>query len=428
MKLSCIAAFILSGLSAVAFAAEPALKREGGAPPKTSKRSRIPSETPWTVRLQTDVAHVQRGFRGEFALLVKDLKTGEQYSYNASTPMYLASGIKVPVMMALYKEVSEGRMSLDDELVLGPDDIRDGAPLLNYLRVGTPVTLRILLEAMIQQSDNAATDMIIDHIGVDTVNEVLPAQSIFGFGRITTLIDVRRLVYRELDTRTAGLSPKDIFRLRLTKPLDARLDKLASMLDEPAGTFTAGDLSFAYATYYARGYNSAPMTSMAALLERIATGQAINKKASREMLDIMLGTQTGVRRIRGGLGPDVPLAHKTGTQYRRTCDFGIFYLADDHPVIFAISVKGGSRRAAEGVMSRLARKAHAYLNRMDAGDDVQSPDASGIAADELELLDPESRGAPKKRKSRRKSRARRKTPKKKRVGASQDELPISDAL
>ncbi len=79
-------------------------------------------------------------------------------------------------------------------------------------------------------------------------------------------------------------------------------------------------------------------------------------------------------------------------------------------------------------MSRLARKAHAYLNRMDAGDDVQSPDASGIAADELELLDPESRGAPKKRKSRRKSRAPRKTPKKKRVGVSQDELPISDAL
>ncbi len=373
---------------------------------------------PWPVRLQTAVARVQRGFRGEFALFVKDLKTGVQYTYNASTPMYLASGIKIPVMVALFKEVDEGRMSLDDELTLGPDDVRDGAPLLNYLRVGTPVTLRILLDSMIQQSDNAATDMVIDHIGVDTVNEVLGTYNITGFGPITTLIDVRRLVYRELDSRTRGLTPKDIFRLRLTKPLSARLDKLASMLDEPPGTFSASELGQAYATYYAHGYNSAPMSSMGALLELIATGQAVNAKSSRSMLDVMLGTQTGLRRIRGGIGPNVPLAHKTGTQYRRTCDFGIFYLDDDHPVIFAISVKGGSRRAAEGVMSKLAKKAHDFIS--GSGDALIASELSHIDPDELELLDPESRDRPKKKRGRKKRRRKSKK--------EHGEPALSDAL
>lgn len=426
MKLSCILGLGLTLSMSTSLAAAPEVVAP--APPAAPTSFKVPSVTPWMVRLQTDVAFVQRSFRGEFALFVKDLQTGEQYTYNASTPMYLASGIKVPVMVALFKEVNAGRMSLEDELVLGPDDVRDGAPLLNYLREGTPVTLRILLEAMIQQSDNAATDMIIDHIGLDTVNEVLVAEGIQGFGPITTLIDVRRLVYRELDTRTAGLSPRDIFRLRLTKTLSARLDKLAGMLDEPAGTFSAADLNRAYATYYARGYNSAPMMSMGALLERIATGRAVNEKASREMLDVMLGTQTGPRRIRGGLGPDVPLAHKTGTQYRRTCDFGIFYLAKDHPVIFAISVKGGSRKAAEGVMSKLAKKAHAYLSRTDAGEEVASPDLSGIDADELELLDPESRDQPKTRRIKKKRKSKRKGTSSKPADDGEDDLQESDAL
>lgn len=392
---------------------------QGGTMARTSTRAAQPRViAPWQVRLQTDVAKAQRRFRGEFALFVKDLKTGQRYTYNASTPMYLASGIKVPVMVALFKEIAAGKMSLDDELVLGPDDVRDGAPLLNYLRVGTPVTLRILLEAMIQQSDNAATDMIIEHLGVDTVNEVLPAEGIHGFGPITTLIDVRRLVYRELDPRTAHLSPRDIFRLRVTKPLKARLDKLAGMLDEPPGTFSARDLDLAYSAYYAQGYNSAPVEAMGVLLERIVRGQAVDKSSSRQMLDVMLGTQTGVRRIRGGLGPNVPLAHKTGTQYKRTCDFGVFYLAEDHPVIFAIAVKGGSRRGAEGVMSTLAKKAHQYLRPGPQTYVAELP--LDIDLDELELLDPESRDkANSKKRKKRRGKKKKSRGKKKKRGADE---------
>lgn len=315
----------------------------------------------WPVELQSDVIKAQKRFKGEFALYVKDLSTGQKYTYNASTPMYLASGIKIPVMVALFREVNAGRVKLTDEIVFEREHVRDGAPLLNYLRVGTPVTLKILLDAMIQQSDNAATDLVIGHVGVDTVNQVLEDEGIPGFGPITTLIDVRRLVYRHLDPRTAGFSPRDIFKLRSTKPLDARLDMLAEMLDERPGYFKVADLDRAYRAYYAMAYNSASVESMGYLLERIVSGRVVSKAHSQRMVEVMLGTQTGRRRIRAGLDEDVLLAHKTGTQWRRTCDFGVFYMSPERPVVFAIAVKGGSRRAAEGVMARIARQAYWHL-------------------------------------------------------------------
>lgn len=375
----------------------------------------------WPGRVQEDLSKVQRGFRGEFAVVLKDLSSGTRYTYNAATPMYLASGVKIPVMVALFREIEAGRVSLDDELVLKPEDVRDGAPLLNYLRVGTPVTVNILLEAMIQQSDNVATDMIINHIGVAKVNEALKAEGLAGFGPITTLLDVRRLVYRNLDPRTTALSPGDIFALRVTNPLEARLDKLAEMLGDEPGRYTLADLDRAFRQYYEQGYNSAPLELMAQLLERIVQGKAVSPRASKAMLEIMQGTQTGARRVKAGLGADVTLAHKTGTQYQRTCDFGVFYLAPDRPVVFAIAVKGGSRKAAEAVMAKVARSAYRHLS----GDTTVEPEPEPIFSDEvratldpdeLELLDPTARPGAKKpaaaTKGKKKKRVGRKAPEK----------------
>ena len=127
----------------------------------------------WPVALQTDVVRISKSFGGEFALYVKDLSSGIEYTYNAQTPMYLASGVKVPVMVTLFEQIRAGKTTLDEELIYTAADVRDGAPLMSFLRVGTPVSLKILVEAMIQQSDNAATDMVIRHVGIDNVNKTL---------------------------------------------------------------------------------------------------------------------------------------------------------------------------------------------------------------------------------------------------------------
>ncbi len=370
----------------------------------------------WPASLQTDVAKAQRGFSGEFALYVKDLNEGVVYSYNAKTPMYLASGIKIPVMVALMKRVEAGVLSLDDEIVYKAEDLRDGAPLLSYLRPGTPVQLRVLLDAMIQQSDNAATDLLINHLGVEFVNEVLTEQKIPRFGPITTLIDVRRLVYRNLDPRTAGFTPQDIFRLRTTRPLEKRLAKMAELLDEPIGTVTVGDYHRAYAKYYRAGYNTGTVEGMGELLENIVLGKVINVERSKQMLGVLLGTETGGRRIRAGLPADAALAHKTGTQYRRTCDFGVFFMPGERPVVFAIAVKGGkSRSSRETIMARLARRAYWHLatpserRRIKSVPADHAPMVETDEGEEADLLMTPLLKKAKKRKAARKKKARAST-------------------
>lgn len=344
----------------------------------------------WPVELQTDVLKIAKGFNGEFAVYVKDLSTGVKYTFNADTPMYLASGVKVPVMVALFKQIRARQTTLDEELVYTAADVRDGAPLLSFLRVGTPVSIRILLEAMIQQSDNAATDMIIRHVGLENVNRVLQEEGIFGFGPITTLLDVRRLVYREMDTRTASFSPQDIFSLGVTRPLEKRLLKFTEMLEEPPGTFTAADYQRAFDDYYAQGYNTAPIVAMGELLERLARGKIVDAPASEAMIKVMLGTETGRRRVRAGLPADVPLAHKTGTQFRRICDFSVFFMGEDRPIVFAVAVKNSGRTRSEDVVARLAKRAYWHLASPEERDAaLKRPPPPPAPDDPLDGLDPE---------------------------------------
>jgi beta-lactamase class A len=317
----------------------------------------------WPADLQTEITTIYRSFTGEIGLYVKDLSTGVRYTHNSATPMYIASGVKVAVMVEVFRQLSTKQLTMEEEIVYGPDDVRDGAPVMGHLRVGTPVSIRLLVEAMITQSDNAATDMIMRRVGVPNVSKGLVKEGIFGFGHITTLLDVRKLVYKEVDPRVARLEPADFMAIGLAENMEARLLKLSELLNEPVGHFTAGDIERAFRAYYRTGYNSAPLDAMGTLLERLARGKLVSAEASKQMIDIMLRTQTGTRRVRAGLPPGTPLAHKTGTQYRRICDFGFFWMTPERPVVFAACVKGGqTRKKAEEVIAYMTQRTWAMLS------------------------------------------------------------------
>ena len=79
------------------------------------------------------------------------------------------------------------------------------------------------------------------------------------------------------------------------------------------------------------------------------------------MVDMMLGTQTGEGRISARLPPNARIAHKTGTQYRRTCDVGLLFLPGDRPVVFAACLSGGTGARRDAVISHLAGATYALL-------------------------------------------------------------------
>ena len=320
-----------------------------------------PSLANWPGALQTTVVRAYRGFPGEIHLYVKDVASGVRYTHNAATPAYLASGVKILIMAELFRQIEAGLVSPQEELEYRPEDVRDGSPLLNYVPIGTRLKVRILLEAMIQQSDNTATDMVARRVGIENVNRGLAAMGIEGFGPVTTLFDVRRLVYRYLDPRIADLAPRTMRSIGFARGAKARVLRIAQVLGLPPGSFTVGDLDRAYQAYYATGANSASMEAMGQLLEGIVQGNVVTSSASRAMIELLKGTQTGARRITALLPPSTPVAHKTGTQYRRTCDIGIVFLPGELPVIFSMCIKGGALAQREAILARTARNTYDLL-------------------------------------------------------------------
>ena len=98
----------------------------------------------------------------------RSLDTGEHIAMDEDDVMPTASLIKVPVLVTLYQAVDDGRLRLD-----GPHHVRRTAPMRSAraccrrMSPGVEMTVRDAAVLMIIISDNAATNMCIDLVGVD---------------------------------------------------------------------------------------------------------------------------------------------------------------------------------------------------------------------------------------------------------------------
>jgi beta-lactamase class A len=315
------------------------------------------AQPPWPVSLQAEVTREARRFDGEMAIYIKEISTEIRYTHNAATPVYLASGIKIMVLITVFEEISQGRLQWSEQLGFGEEDVRDGAHELSPKRVGERFSVEQLVGWMMEKSDNAATDLLIKRIGIRAVNAAVQKYGGPEFCWITSMLDVRRNIYEQLDERAVLLTNLQIAELAGKRPLGRRARHLGRLIGEKKKKYTSRDLWKAFQAYYDSGLNSAPLDAVGQLLESIELGKVVSPEASMQMLQIMKRCQTGKRRIRAGLPDKVVLAHKTGTQQKRICDLGIMYLPDEQPVVFAVCLKDfSSRRKAEALISRLAKK------------------------------------------------------------------------
>ena len=106
---------------------------------------------------------------GTFAIAVKDPTTG--FKWNAgSRPMRSASLIKVFIMVEAFEQMKAGQLSAETLLSFTESDRVAGSGLLQELPAGTSRTLLELIELMITESDNIATNLLIDRIGMSAIN------------------------------------------------------------------------------------------------------------------------------------------------------------------------------------------------------------------------------------------------------------------
>lgn len=113
-----------------------------------------------------------KSYDGTMGIYINDLK-GNVITMNADEPFETASTIKVYILAALFDAIEQGNASLTDMLEYKAEHTIDGSGVMNSLEVGTVLSVKNLATLMIIVSDNIATNILIDYLGVDNINDCI---------------------------------------------------------------------------------------------------------------------------------------------------------------------------------------------------------------------------------------------------------------
>jgi len=231
---------------------------------------------------------------GVFAVAFKDLTTGKELFIRERETFHAASTMKTPVMIEVYKQAAQHKLSLSDSVTIKTEfkSIVDGSPYSLraiedsdtniYKEVGTKRTLASLVYDMIIVSSNLATNLVIERVGAQNVTRTM-----------------RDLGAKDIQVRR-GVEDNKAFAQGLNN------------------TTTAYDLMV--------------------LFNKIATGKVVNAEASKAMVATLLDQKFN-SAIPAKLPKDVKVAHKTGSLAGVRHDSGIIILPDGRKYVLVLLSK-----------------------------------------------------------------------------------------
>jgi len=142
-------------------------------PPPTEKQTVL-----W-MKLEKSILDIDRGLDGVMGVAIVDLTDGHKYLLHANDVYPQASSIKICVLAELYRQAQQGKLKLTDLYTVNAADLVQDSDIMGGLTPGvTQITLRDLATMMVAVSDNSATNVLIDRVGMDNVNAFLKAQGL----------------------------------------------------------------------------------------------------------------------------------------------------------------------------------------------------------------------------------------------------------
>ena len=255
-------------------------------------------------------------FRGQLSAYIKNLDTGETFEYNPDLPLPTASICKVPVMIELFKQVEQGKLSLQDRCRLSDDISAHGSGVLSMLYDQPELSFYDYARLMIRVSDNMATDMLIERLTPRAINETMDD---LGFTNTRTSVTLGLYHYRmygvESLPRNRGNDVKT-----LGGSGGNRVDPNSiSYKGIPENNITSG-------------------RDMGQILEQLHAGQIVSASASAAMIDLLKGCKS-TKKIPRHLDSGITVAHKIGGSNRIQGDVGIVYLPTG-PLIVSVMTLG----------------------------------------------------------------------------------------
>ena len=259
--------------------------------------------------LDTDLRAAIAASGAEVGVAFRTIDGRSELMIDPDKEFHAASTMKVPVMIELFRQAAEGRLSLDDALPIRNEfsSIVDGSSYKLsegddsdkeiYAAAGRTLTLRQLNEAMITVSSNFAANLLLEKLGVENIRKTVTRLG--GEG-----MTVRR-----------GVEDQKAFDKGLNNTTTAR--------------------------------------GLLVLLEAIAQGKAVGAAADKEMIAV-LARQKFNDGIPAGVPAGTRVAHKTGSITRIQHDAGIVYAG--RPYTLVILVRGIDDQAkSKALIARISK-------------------------------------------------------------------------
>jgi beta-lactamase class A len=177
--------------------------------------------------LQSLIATLERESGGRLAFACHDLQSDRRFGHRAAEPVPTASVIKLPILVHVALAVAEGELSWGGELALSDGVKVPGTGILKQLSAGLPLSVRDLCVLMTALSDNTATNMLLDLMGIPAINQRMAA---LGYQRT-------RLLRRAFTPDTPASRP---YGLGVTTA-DEMADLLARIARRELGDAAAAD-------------------------------------------------------------------------------------------------------------------------------------------------------------------------------------------
>jgi beta-lactamase class A len=131
-------------------------------------------------KLRSAINDVDAHLDGVMGVAIEDLKTGDEFFLHENEIFAQASSIKIAVLAGLYDQVQQGKLKLTDLYTVQASDLVPDSDIMGGLTPGvTRITLRDLATMMVAVSDNSATNVLIDRVGMNNINAMLDSQGLF---------------------------------------------------------------------------------------------------------------------------------------------------------------------------------------------------------------------------------------------------------
>lgn len=137
-------------------------------------------------------------YNGKMSVYIDDFK-GNKVEIDADEAFETASTIKTYILIDLFQQVHDGLKSLDDILTYTKDNFIEGSGVLQSLDFGAQLSVKNFATLMIIVSDNVATNVMIDYLGIDHINETIKK---WGFNDTTLHNKIDFENYDKLGTST----------------------------------------------------------------------------------------------------------------------------------------------------------------------------------------------------------------------------------